>query len=266
MPARARRLRSVRRRWSPAALVVALALAQSRVSLPRVARQVFAGVLVAVVVICCVGGVVRYGSPITRGQTLYDELTAPAPTVTVATSLNNRLLSVSLNDRQYLWHGALKEFHADPVGGGGAGTYADYWLAHRSAPDFVVNAHSLYLEVLGEEGIVGLAVLLVFLAPALVVAVRFRSIAGGVYRVRGVPRVRGARGCRLGLAGVCDGVSRVRGGGGGAGSRPVRRHPADFTRQSLDSGRRLRGGRNICGAGVGLESRSVRRRSGACAW
>ena len=53
-------------------------------------------------------------------------------------------------------------------------------------PDFVVNAHSLYLETLAEEGVVGLAAIVLLLAPALVVAVRFRAspeitVASGAY-------------------------------------------------------------------------------------
>lgn len=59
---------------------------------------------------------------------------------------------------------ALDQFEAHPIAGGGAGTYRGYWLVHRPLPIYVANAHSLYLETLAEEGVVGLAALLLFLA------------------------------------------------------------------------------------------------------
>jgi hypothetical protein len=90
-------------------------------------------------------------------------------------NLNDRLLSVSLSGRQYVWRAALSEGGRNPLAGGGAGTFATYWLEHRPLPSFVVDAHSLYLETLAELGVVGLAALTLLLVPPLVGAVRARA-------------------------------------------------------------------------------------------
>ncbi|MGH3429793.1 MAG: O-antigen ligase family protein, partial [Terriglobales bacterium] len=89
--------------------------------------------------------------------------------------LNDRLLSVSLSDRQYLWHAALSEYDRHRLLGGGSGSYAHYWLQHRPVDDFVVNAHSLYFETLAELGPIGVGMLSLLLVPPLIVGVRTRA-------------------------------------------------------------------------------------------
>ncbi|MGN6379243.1 MAG: O-antigen ligase family protein [Gaiellales bacterium] len=166
-----------------AAVVVVLAIAQQRVRVGAAARRWFSIALIGVAVVLAVAGLVRVGSPVSAAHNAYRQLAEPPP---APNDLNNRLLSLSLSGRNYLWRKALSQFSEHPVAGGGAGTYAQYWLAHRSQPDFVVDAHSLYLETLGEEGLIGLAALLLLLTPALVGAVRLRRepcvpIAAGAY-------------------------------------------------------------------------------------
>jgi O-antigen ligase len=65
---------------------------------------------------------------------------------------------ISLGDenRPRYWHVALDDAAAHPVLGSGAGTFADYWLAHESVETFARDAHSLYLESLAELGPLGL--------------------------------------------------------------------------------------------------------------
>ena len=58
--------------------------------------------------------------------------------------------------------------------GGGAGSYARYYVAHRTNTQQVQDAHSLYLETLAELGPPGLVLLLAALALPLVAAVRMR--------------------------------------------------------------------------------------------
>ena len=50
----------------------------------------------------------------------------------------------------------ISEFRSSPLHGRGAGSFESWWAAHGALPTFVRNAHSLYLEVLGELGLVGL--------------------------------------------------------------------------------------------------------------
>jgi len=74
-----------------------------------------------------------------------------------------RLTSVGNNGRRVQWQVSLDAFRDQRLHGDGAGTWSLQWEERRSAVFQVEDAHSLYLEVLGELGIVGL----VFLAGAL---------------------------------------------------------------------------------------------------
>ena len=57
----------------------------------------------------------------------------------------------------------------------GPGTFELYWNQHAPVPEFLRDAHSLYLEVLAENGILGLLAILVALGGGLVLAIRVRS-------------------------------------------------------------------------------------------
>ena len=92
-----------------AAIAAGLALAQSHIAVPRRARQVFAGAVIVVTLAGALGGISHYGSPVTRAHQLYRSLTAPPVGVAPTSSLDNRLLSASLNGRQYLWRVALDQ-------------------------------------------------------------------------------------------------------------------------------------------------------------
>jgi O-antigen ligase len=66
-----------------------------------------------------------------------------------------RLTSAGNNGRIPQWEVALKAFEAEPLHGEGAGTYQLAWARHRPYRFTVIDAHSLYVEVLGELGVVG---------------------------------------------------------------------------------------------------------------
>jgi O-antigen ligase len=63
-------------------------------------------------------------------------------------------------NRPLYWHVAVKEWELNRVLGSGAGTFDRYWLHYRTVGSFARDAHSLYLETLGELGPFGLALLL----------------------------------------------------------------------------------------------------------
>lgn len=66
--------------------------------------------------------------------------------------------------RYDLWRVAVKEFRLHPLGGVGAGNYdADYYRFRRN-PEYVVQPHSLELQMLAELGIGGLLALVLFCA------------------------------------------------------------------------------------------------------
>ena len=78
-----------------------------------------------------------------------------------------RLLNPGNNGRLDHWSVALARFRADPLRGDGAGTYQIAWDRDRSSTLDVVDAHSLYLELLSELGFPGLALLVVGLGTLL---------------------------------------------------------------------------------------------------
>ena len=92
---------------------------------------------------------------------------------THGTNTTNHLLNSSGSGRWQFWTAAVSEFRARPVNGGGAGSWEAWWLQHGTLPGvFTQYAHSLYLEALGELGIVGLLLLAAAVLAAVLGAAR----------------------------------------------------------------------------------------------
>jgi hypothetical protein len=92
-----------------------------------------------------------------------------------------RLVSLQSNRYAY-WNVALRAFAREPVHGVGAGGWSVYWLRWRPVAEFAHDAHSLPLQVMAELGIVGLALLAVFLVGlglAAAGALRLGAVAAG---------------------------------------------------------------------------------------
>jgi O-antigen ligase len=70
------------------------------------------------------------------------------------------------------WRVAVQEFVDAPLHGGGARSFRAAYLRHGETPDTPERSHSLELDVLGETGLVGLALLFAALVPPLLVLVR----------------------------------------------------------------------------------------------
>jgi tetratricopeptide (TPR) repeat protein len=104
--------------------------------------------------------------------------TATADTPRLAPT-SRHLLSSTGNGRWQFWGAAVDEFQTKPLVGRGPGSYEAWWAQHGSVSYFTRHAHSLYLETLGELGLVGLALLAGFLLTGLVAAgARLRAAAG----------------------------------------------------------------------------------------
>ena len=100
------------------------------------------------------------------------------PTEENATGTNYvgaHLASGSGSGRYQFWGEALDAYSSEPVHGIGAGGYGAYWTEHATIDGTVQDAHSLFLEVLGELGPLGLIALLVFFAVGAAEAFRRRS-------------------------------------------------------------------------------------------
>jgi hypothetical protein len=79
----------------------------------------------------------------------------------------SRLNSFAGESRYALWRSAIDESKTAPLIGTGAGTFAYWWYRDAAGTEAVQDAHSLYLQTLGELGIVGLLLLLGFFAVVL---------------------------------------------------------------------------------------------------
>jgi hypothetical protein len=80
----------------------------------------------------------------------------------------DRFVDAGNNGRLDHWRVAVDGFKAEPVRGSGAGTYELVWNRERPESQHIRDAHSLYLEVLAELGVVGLALLVTVLVSLLV--------------------------------------------------------------------------------------------------
>lgn len=90
------------------------------------------------------------------------------------------LASSSGTGRSQFWDQAIAAFDSDPAIGIGAGNYELWWNENHTIDVVTIDAHSLYLQMLGELGILGVLLLVGFLGTTLV--------AGW----RALPRVRDA--------------------------------------------------------------------------
>jgi len=142
-----------------------------RVHVPARVRRGFAALLLATVLAGVAAALVHYGGPagaFDRARRSIDSST------TDGTNLNQRLFSLSSNGRLHQWHVALDEWHAHPLLGGGAGSFAEFWAAAAPTQPQLLDVHNLYLETLAELGPIGLAMLVATLLVPLAAAVRAR--------------------------------------------------------------------------------------------
>jgi O-Antigen ligase len=99
--------------------------------------------------------------------------------------VKQHLLSSSGSGRWQFWSAAVDQWREAPVWGDGAGSFEAWWAEHGSIALFVKDAHSLYLETLGELGVIGLALVLALVGSGMVVGA-LRAVRGsGDTRVYG---------------------------------------------------------------------------------
>lgn len=79
-----------------------------------------------------------------------------------------RLGSIAGESRYQFWSSSVRGFEQNPLTGTGSGTFEIWWPQDGDNNENVVDTHSLYLQTLGELGIVGFALLVAFAAVCLV--------------------------------------------------------------------------------------------------
>jgi hypothetical protein len=115
----------------------------------------------------------------------YDRFVHVSGSGGTAGDVRTRLIDPANNGRIAEWHVGLEGFSDAPIKGNGAGTYQLLWEGKRSASAAqlnVIDGHSLYVEVLGELGIVGLGLLAIVIATILTgLALRLRGRHRALY-------------------------------------------------------------------------------------
>jgi O-antigen ligase/polysaccharide polymerase Wzy-like membrane protein len=82
------------------------------------------------------------------------------------------LLSGGGSGRWQFWSAALDQWETHRILGAGAGTYESWWAQHASFSYFVRDAHSLYLEAIGELGIVGFLLIVAVVVSGIAIGAR----------------------------------------------------------------------------------------------
>jgi O-Antigen ligase len=119
-------------------------------ALPALRRGTVAGVAIAITLVGGVGFVAAGGpSWIDSRASEFSDMS------TTEAQQGQRFTTVQNNGRVKMWRAARSMYESDPLRGTGAGTYAVEWNQYRGIAPYRVEAHSLYLQTLGELGIVG---------------------------------------------------------------------------------------------------------------
>ncbi|MBJ7354156.1 MAG: O-antigen ligase family protein [Thermoleophilaceae bacterium] len=126
------------------------------------------------------------------GGRAYDQFTGK-DVVVIANTPDARLAQLNGN-RHNLWDSGWDAFTANPVVGIGPGTFEFWWSRSGANAEFVRDVHNIFLEALAETGLVGFALLLVFLFGLIWAAWRARAGLSGVRD--------GSRGIQAGLVAV----------------------------------------------------------------
>jgi O-antigen ligase len=119
-------------------------------NVPTPRRAVGIAALVAVGLFVVVA--VAASHPVTR----FTEFKRPPAEITGDTDyVHAHLLSSNGSGRWQLWTAAVDAFRSSPLYGRGAGTFSQWWAQHASLDLFAIDAHSFYLQLLAELGIIG---------------------------------------------------------------------------------------------------------------
>lgn len=129
----------------------------------EISRKTTTGIWTAIGLVIALGVVTLFATGFVSER--WDEFKSPAG---LENSGSSRLQSFSGNHRYQLWESALDQNQSAPLVGTGSGTY-EYWHNRNDREDgFVRDAHSLYLETLGELGFVGFLLLILFVGVVVV--------------------------------------------------------------------------------------------------
>ncbi len=163
----------------------------SRIHLPPRIRRPVVGGATASAVLIAVAVALAFGAP----DYVHRQYEGFVDGSGIATSkTRDRLTNPSNNGRSPIWDVARDAWQRERVHGVGAGTFQTLWSRHRPRAEPATDGHSLYLEVLAELGVIGLALL------ALALVAIFGRLA---YLARGPDRALYAGVLAAGVAWAC---------------------------------------------------------------
>ena len=175
-----------------ATLRAALIPLDSRLAGLRISRRsarLAAGAAAALAVVVAIAAASAFDLP-ARASDGFERFVA-GNSLDEGADVRRRLTEVGNNGRLFHWRVALDAYGDEPVTGFGAATYHMLWAQRRPSTFSVQDAHSLYLEVMAELGLVGLVLLAIALGPLLL---------GMAWRARGADRAIHAALLRAALA------------------------------------------------------------------
>jgi O-antigen ligase len=158
------------------ALCVIFALVDRRVAIgARTQRRIGIGVLALVAAGLITGVAVFFASVSSPSHFFSHQWQSFKRQPTTATGSTHLL---ALGSYRYdVWRVALHQFEDHPLQGIGARGFYSAYLRERHSSETPLRAHSLYFDTLGEEGIVGFALLALALGPPLWLVFRRRRRA-----------------------------------------------------------------------------------------
>ena len=143
--------------------------------IPRVAGWVATAAVIAAAVVG-----VAAADPVERAEAFTD---TPVFSGQEDDFVKAHLLSGNGSGRWQFWGAALDQWRESPVVGEGAGSYEAWWAQNGSLAMFVRDAHSLYLEVLGELGVLGFVLVVGLFVVGIVVGLRRLLASDGEERL-----------------------------------------------------------------------------------
>jgi hypothetical protein len=145
---------------------------------PRLGR----GIVIALALVA-VAGAIAASHPIRQFDAFKRSPAQPQSTPSSSSFVGSHLLSATGSGRWQFWGSAIKEWEHHPVLGEGAGSYNAWWT--KDAGFFYPSkyAHSLYLQSLGELGILGLVLTLGFAVVGIATGVRKSLKSSGEERI-----------------------------------------------------------------------------------
>jgi hypothetical protein len=144
---------------------------------PLVGRVFAAGLIVAAVV-----GLVAV-HPVRIFERFKQPATVAQKTANVS-SVEGHLSSDTGSGRWQIWTAAVHEFESRPLLGRGAGSFEPWWAKNGTLVAHVQDAHSQYLQTLGELGLFGFLLLAGFVAVSLAGIARAVRVTTGPLRVQ----------------------------------------------------------------------------------